>query len=318
MTAVWRETAAFLVAATLLGAQPAHAQQRNRGNADIPVRAGSVVQPDTVRVGDPFIVRVRVAAPAGSEIIFPDGPDSTATVQALDPVHVDSLNASGGTERTATYRVAAWDVDSQTIRLGDVIVRNGKSERRVALTGITVFVQSVLPADSAKRVPKPARAIYEFGQPLWWIWALIAAGVVALLLGIWWWRRRRNRPKLVTPIDPYKYAESEFARIEALGLVEAGERGRFVALMVEVLRDYLAYRYAAAPLSLTSSELLEVLHGQRPVPHERLRRALEEADLVKFARRPLSADRARDLGREARAIVGHEHAVSRPAPEAAA
>src|SRR5262249_35450005 len=158
-------------------------------------------------------------------------------------------------------------------------VRNGKSERRVALTGISVYVQSVLPADSAKRVPKPARAIYEFGQPLWWIWALVAAAILARLLGIWWARRRRRRPPLAAPVAPYKYAEDECARIEALGLVEAGERGRFVVLMVEVLRDYLAYRYTAAPLSLTTSELLEALHGQRPVPHERLRRALEEADL---------------------------------------
>jgi Domain of unknown function (DUF4381) len=303
---------------TLAGVAPLPAQQRGRGNADIPVRAGSVVEPETVRVGDPFIIRVRIAAPAGSEIIFPDAPDSTSTVQALDPVRVDSVNSAGGAERTATFRVAAWDVDSQTVRLGDVIVRSGKAERRVALTGISVFVQSVLPADSAKRVPKPARAIYEFGQPMWWLWALIAAAIVALLLGIWWWRRRRRRPKLVAPLDPYKYAEDEFARIEALGLVEAGERGRFVALMAEVLRDYMAYRYTAAPLSLTSTELLEALHGQRAVPQERLRRVLDEVDLVKFARRPLSADRARDLGREARAIVAHEHSASRPAPEAAA
>jgi Domain of unknown function (DUF4381) len=313
-----KHRATLVALMTLAGVAPLAAQQRARVNADIPVRAGSVVQPETVRVGDPFIIHVRIAAPAGSEIVFPDAPDSTSTIQALDPVHVDSLNSAGGTERTATYRVAAWDVDSQTVRLGDVIVRNGKAERRVALTGISVFVQSVLPADSAKRVPKPARSIYEFGQPMWWLWALVAAAIVAILLGIWWWRRRRRRPKLVVPLDPYKYAEEEFSRIEALRLVEAGERGRFAALMVEVLRDYLAYRYSVAPLSLTSTELLEALHGQRAVPQERLRRILEEADLVKFARRPLSADRARDLGREARAIVAHEHSASRPAPEAAA
>ena len=309
-----------LATSTLLACAlaPAAQAQRPRTGADIPVRAGSVVQPETVKVGDPFIVRVRVAAPAGSEIIFPDAPDSTSTVQALDPVRLDSLDASGGSQRGATYRVAAWDVDSQPIKLGDVIVRSNGAERRVALSGMWVFVQSVLPADSAKRVPKPARPLFEFGQSLWWLYLLIAAAVVALLLLFWWWRRRRRKPKLVAPIDPYKYAEEEFARIEKLGLIEAGERGRFVALMVEVLRDYLAYRYTTAPLSLTTSELLESIHGERAVPYERLRRVLEEADLVKFARRPLSGERARELGREARAIVAQEHTVSRPAPEAAA
>jgi hypothetical protein len=120
----------------------------------------------------------------------------------------------------------------------------------------------------------------------------------------------------VAAVDPFEQAEREFARIEALGLVDAGERGRYIALMVEVLRDYLAARYPAAPLSLTSIELLEALRGQRAVPNESLMRVLNEADLVKFARRPVSADRARELGREARAIVAQEHAASQPAPTA--
>jgi hypothetical protein len=40
---------------------------------------------------------------------------------------------------------------------------------------------------------------------------------------------------------------------------------------------------------------------------------LTEADLIKFARRPVSTDRARELGREAQAIVADEHVASQPA-----
>jgi hypothetical protein len=87
--------------------------------------------------------------------------------------------------------------------------------------------------------------------------------------------------------------------------------------MVEVLRDYLAARYAKAPLSLTSTELLAAMRGERAVPNDRLVRALNEADLIKFAKRPVSNERARELGREARAIVAHEHGATRPAPAAA-
>ena len=45
-------------------------------------------------------------------------------------------------------------------------------------------------------------------------------------------------------VDPFAHAKAEFQRIEALGLLDAGERGRYVALMIDVLRDYLAARYA--------------------------------------------------------------------------
>jgi hypothetical protein len=54
------------------------------------------------------------------------------------------------------------------------------------------------------------------------------------------------------------------------------------------------------------------------VPHERVIRLLTDADLIKFARRAVSTDRARELGREARAIVELEHQASAPVDEAVA
>ena len=65
---------------------------------------------------------------------------------------------------------------------------------------------------------------------------------------------------------------------------------------------------------MTSSELLRAVRGERVVPRDRLTRMLEEADLVKFARRPLSTERARELGREARGVIEEEHIASTPEP----
>ena len=72
-------------------------------------------------------------------------------------------------------------------------------------------------------------------------------------------------------------------RIDGLGLLEVGERSRYVALVVEVLRDYLAARFAEAPLSLTSVEVVHALRAQPTVPLERLALLLSEADLVKVS-----------------------------------
>lgn len=285
---------------------------RAQGAAAFDVQAGAVVAPDTVRVGDPFYVRVRVRAPAGSRIEFPEAPDTAGTVQALDPVAI-STGADSATllDQTATYRVAAWDVGRQPITLGEIVVRRGADERRVPVGALSVFVRSVLPADSALRVPKPARPPLPYARPLWWPWALLAAAIALLLLG-WWWLRRRRRPVVVVAVDPYERAKHEFARIDALHLVEAGERGRYVALMVEVLRTYLAARYPQTSLALTTRELLIALRGERAVPRDLVQQLLDEADLVKFARRPLSTDHARDLGRQARRIVDEERAASTP------
>jgi hypothetical protein len=295
------------VAAALLCANRVFAQQ------DIPVKAGVTVAPDSVRLGDPFRVTVGIRAPRGATIEFPAGTDSSSTVQSLDPLVVRTSADSTAVEQYADYRVAAWDLGSQPIHLADAVVRVGGSVRRVPLTGGVVFVRSLLPADTSLRVPKPARDVFVFSVFPWWIVAAIVAVIIVGLL-IWWWLKRRSRPPAGLPVDPYVRAESEFQRIESLGLLEAGERGRYVALMIEVLRDYLSARYAEAALSLTSTELQRSMRELPHVPHERLIRVLTEADLIKFARRAVSGARARELGAEARAIVEHEHIESQPAP----
>ncbi len=303
-----------LVALALL-ALPAAA----RAQGTIDVKAGAVVAPDTVRIGDPFYVRLRVQAPPGARIEFPTGPDTAGTVQALDPVHLSSGgDTTRATDQTAAYRVAAWDVGSQPIALGEVVVRVGGDERHVAIQPLHVFVRSVLPADTALRIPKPARPPFPYARVVWWPWVLLAAAIVLLLVAWWWWRRRTRRPLVVVPVDPYQRARQELDRIDALRLIEAGERGRYVALTVEVLREYLAARYPKTSLAMTSSELQRAVRGERFVPRDRLARLLEEADLVKFARRPLSAERARELGREARGVIEEEHVASTPKPTEAA
>lgn len=281
-----------------------------------PARSGTVIRPDTVTVGQPFRVEVRVRAAAGATIIFPPGPDSTGSVQALDPRVVTDAHTAGAVDQTASYRLAAWDVGTLRVGLPDVIVEAGGRQTLVPLAGLTVFVKSVLPGDSSLRVPKPARDLLVSPAVPWWILGVLA--LIAFLLWVSWRRRGRGGLPTAPGVDPFARAEREFARVAALGLVEAGERGRYVALVVEVLRDYLVARYPLATLSLTSEELAAELRDAAAVPHESLHRLLQETDLIKFARRTLTTEQALELGREAQAVVAHEHVASAPPPQSEA
>jgi hypothetical protein len=294
-----RGIAAVAVAgAALAGAAPVAAQ------SGPPAQLGVTVTPDTVRIGDPFVVRVRVRAPRGSVVEFPLAPDSGSQVELIDPRAVRTTGDSGAVDVTAIYRAAAWDVGVRPLGLGDATVRLGGAERRVPLSGVRVVVRSVLPTDTtAARDPKPPRALFEAQEPWWrrWLPYILAALALAALLA-WLWRRRR-RSSVVTASDPFAEAEAGFTRVERLGLLEAGERGRYVTLIVEVLRDYLARRSPDAAVSLTSSELLNTVQRNPAVPVTRLAPLLAEADLVKFARLPITTERAAALAQSARAVV---------------
>lgn len=288
--------------------------------AQEPIRAGASVSRDTVTVGEAFEVRLRVRAPVGAEIRFPENPDTAGTVQARDPRTIVTTDSVQSLDQTAIYRMSAWDVGRQPIRLGDVVVlwsnASSAGERSVPVANLAVVVRSVLPADSALRVPKPARPLWVVKPFPWWLLAALLAAI-AIGIAIWWWRRRRRGTAAPVVVDPYVKAQKEFSRLDAMGLVDAGERTRFVALAVEVLRDYLAARYADAELSLTSRELVGALRRSPAVPADQLSRVLHEADLAKFARWSLSEERARSLAREARNIVEHEHRASQPVAPAA-
>ena len=304
MRAAFRRAVGLLSA--LLGA--ATAVDAQRAPTTPGVRLGTVVAPDTVTVGDPFVVQVRVQAPAGATVAFPASPDSGASVELLDPRRerpAAPAAATGGVDVTASYRMAAWDVGAVPIGLGDVRVTVGGTERTVSLGALRVVVRSVLPADTALRVPKPPRE--PIADPgLWWLrWLLLALAVLALIALLVWLARRwwRNRRRPGTGDAAYAEAVAAFDRLEKLKLVAAGESGRHVALAVEILRDYLAARLPDARPSQTSTELRAALAAREEVPHERLHALLDRADLVKFAALPIGAAPATEAGREARAIV---------------
>jgi hypothetical protein len=305
-SAATRDLHVALLALAMLAPGVAFPQSSTRA------QVGVAVSRDTVTVGQVFEVRVRVRAPAEASIRFPENPDTSGTVQGRDPHLIQTTDSVTARDETAIYHVAAWDIGNQPILLGNVVVTWQGMDRPVAIGDVHVFVKSVLPADSALRVPKPARPLWEPAPFPWWIVALLVAAVILGIL-IWWYRRRRNRPKPVLVVDPYLRAQKEFARIESMRLLEADERTRFAALNVEVLRDYLAARYPEASLALTSREAVSLLRRAPAIPIEQLSRVLHEADLAKFAAWTLTEDRARALARDARDIVAREHQASQPA-----
>src|SRR5204862_7552182 len=175
-------------------------------------------------------------------------------------------------------------------------------DRHPALGGASVFVKSVLPADTSLRVPKPARPLIVLPVFNWLRWLTLLAALIAIALAWWAWRRYRNRPK--PPIDPYVRAQQEFAKVEARRLIESGEPEEHVAAMVDVAREYLAARVPGVRRSDTTTELLKAMQPRQGVEVE-LPHLLERADLVKFARGSVSQQEAREAGGQLRALVAH-------------
>ena len=273
------------------------------GTVSIPVQLGVSVSTDTVTVGERFIVVLRVRAPRGAAIEFPETMDS-ASLNSLTGMEMigkpafDTVPDSSSLTMSAAYRLAAWDVDLQRFGLPDVVVRYNGQTGYVSLADRGVFVKSVLPADSTLRVPRPARPAIEVPRFNWRA-LLLALASIAAALGLWrlWYRRRKEAPP-----DPYNAAQREFARIETMNLIPSGQGELHAALMSDVMREYLARRVPEIERSHTSSELLAAGAGIHSSAVG-LGEVLWRTDLIKFARIGVTSEEAAKLGASARAIV---------------
>ena len=274
-------------------------------NAEIPAQLGVTISPDTVTVGQQFIVVIRVRAPRGATVTLPATSDSAyasspTSTQLIGKPEMQPVEDSAGTTVSGAYRFAAWDVGPQRLGLPDIMITLGSDTGYVSLIDRTVFVRSVLPADSTLRKPKPARPLIEL-RPFDWRPLLIAALILAaglLLWRLWIWYRRRREAAL----DPYTAAQREFARIESMGLITSGEPERHAALMSDVLRDYLAARVEEMDRSQTSSELL-LNAGSIYTSAPGLGELLWRADLIKFAKNTIGPDESDKIGATAKSIV---------------
>jgi hypothetical protein len=265
------------------------------------IQLGAVVRPETVTVGDHFSMTVRVRAPQGSTITFPVRPDSSSAIDTAGPMSRHDTPGAGFTESEVTYTLAAWEVGRRALGLGDIVVTGPLGERRVSLANDSIYIRSVLPADTALRKPKPLRPLIPVRLFNWVPW-LIAALVVLALFGAWrlwvWWRRRR-----AAPVNPGVWAEQEFQRVEAMALLDASHPEQHAILMAEVLREYLARQFGSVHRSATTRQLSDTLRAESSVRNDRVITLLEQIDLLKFARGTLARPSAETVGTEAKAIV---------------
>ena len=245
--------------------------------------ASAGIAPDTVTVGDHFRVLLRVQAPVGAVVEFPDF-NLVEPVEATDSVRVRS-DSSGGW--TATYPLVAWTVSDSLVATFPFRVRSadgGVQDRSVRL--ILPHVRSVLPADSSLHVPKPAKAVVPIvavgPTPQGW---LVPAALLLAVLSIILWLTLRNRPLMGgRAVDPRAVALARLAEIEKAGLLDGGEIHAYYVRTSRVTREYLA---ATAGLGedLTTTELLWSMPREEtgPAGIDELERLLREADRVKFS-----------------------------------
>jgi len=198
--------------------------------------AAAVLVPDTVRVGEPVTLGISVRAT--TEPAFPAVLSLPEDLEQLGPPRV---GRTGDGAWRAAYRLAAWRAGSLALLPVTVARGDGVS---ISVTPPALVVESVLPADGGALFLRPPR-VPEVGPGVPWA-LLLAALVVALLVGRWALRRLRSRRAAGQPLRAVAARDPlEEARAALSALMVAVDEGRigpagFYDDLEALLRRYLA------------------------------------------------------------------------------
>ena len=134
--------------------------------------------------------------------------------------------------------------------------------------------------------------------PNWWPWALVALGVIALLVAVLM-LYKKNGPSLLPRkkvIPPYILATRRLKELKERKLAENGHEKEFYTELTDILRQYLEGRFHIYAREMTSSQIIEAMNAEARTAGftDGMRPLFETADFVKFAKqRPLPDENIR-------------------------
>ncbi len=124
-------------------------------------------------------------------------------------------------------------------------------------------------------------------------WALGLLAILGLIYALRRWYQNRNKiveapPAPLPPPKPaHLVAKEKLQNLEASDLLDRGQVNAYQTELTYILREYLEARYEIPALESTSDEVIQAMKSQDALPEDwalRLRKMLETADLVKFAK----------------------------------
>ncbi|WP_426745360.1 BatD family protein [Myxococcus faecalis] len=262
---------------------------------DVSVR----VDPQQVRIGDPFTYHVVLTHPKDHRYELAV-PKETGDFEFLDQTRQRQDGAESATT-TFAVRMSAFALGTVQVPALAFDVATPEGPRQYSLPGRQIEVTSTLPPEAEGQgadlfdIQPPQEVPIRSWRLVLALLGALAAGLLAWALLRWW----KNRPKHVYVPPPQPLDVRTRKALDTLKAENLPARGRVkdhYFRLSEIVRGYLGERYGFEALECTSSELMSSLRRLAPpnLPEDKLMRFVSESDMVKYARADASPESCRD------------------------
>ena len=260
-----------------------------------------------VHVGEPVRYTLILERPQSVEVAWPQlgvvwGPFTVEQTGERPPVRRGEM-----VTETRWYRLVSDTAGAHTIPAPAATYRDAAGQAHEARgEPVVVTVESLLPADWRAADIREAKPLIRT-LPLGWL--ALAAGLLAVVVGVLAWRGRRAG-LFASPSPPPRSAHlialEELERLRGERLPQQGAYDAYYVRLTAIARAYLERRYALRAPEMTTEEFLRAAaEGERLSAEHRclLQAFLLHSDLVKFARYQPSGQEAEEAFTAARRFI---------------
>ncbi|MBR1878690.1 MAG: hypothetical protein IJ814_06785 [Paludibacteraceae bacterium] len=274
------------------------------GNLFLAIVVSASIDSTTLMIGDQTDLHLQVTHDRQEQVEWPQfGETLQEGLEIVDRTIVDTTILSDGRVQLNQYLTLTSFQDS-LFSVNPIAFVSGNDSfftNPMALNVIQPFeVDTTLAITDIKDIEK---------APIWWWgiirWILLAIAVIGVFVGAYYgvmWYRKHRKPE-ETPVDPELLRPAEEVALEKLDAIREakiwkdGRVKEYQTELTDVVREYISRRFDVQSTEKTSDETLQelkpILSGSQPSDlsiqdgkalYDRLKKMLQTADLVKFAK----------------------------------
>jgi len=259
-----------------------------------------VEKPETLYIGTPFTLSINISLPNSLTIQHPV--KDTLDVFTLLDYKVSKEEVDQTTKYQYDYNLAAFEVGEQRIPPLAFEVYDDDGSVKSVLQSKPVYLNIIsVVADTSivlKDIAPPLKVKYGF-----WDFALpifLALAVIAIIYLIWFKFFKDRDGELIDrePIDttpPYKKALQLLHQLREKKHLERGEYLPYYFQISYIVRYFWGLHFNVLAVEMTSSEILNYLKDIDLAEYPEIMKFLQETDLVKFAKKETSVNKAIEL-----------------------
>ena len=238
-----------------------------------------------IRIGEQLEYASEVEAAEG--VRFPKFEQDSLNRVGVVKSKIDSLKNS----LIMRYTLTSFDSGQYVLPGQEVYIRDKRF-----LTDPVVIDVGTVPVDTIKQPMYPIKTIskepYLFSDYLNYFWGLLLLLAVIGGLLYYFLRDKPSYEEMIERIPPFDRAKQRLAELDARKLIEQNRVKLYYVELTDIVRTFIEREMNIPALESTTDELLETIgdfnqSSKLNIPSEtlaKLKRLLQDADLVKFAK----------------------------------